>query len=302
MTNVNKWSLTAANNSSADGDLWQEGQSAASVNNSARDNMAAVAAYRDDIAGALTSSGSGSAYTVTTNSSNADAQALRKGFKLAIRVHTTNTSTAPTLAVDGGTAKVIKKNGGAIASSDLKANGIYDFYGSSATYEVGAAITAAAGATPLFDGTEASTPIASGDFIYFTDVSDSSGSKKATLGSAITNSSAAKLDVENQILTGGVQVTSKSLGKSSGGTLTLDLGDRPLQHYTNGGAHTLAPSSKKGSALIEITNDSSAGAITTTGWNTVDGTAFSTTSGDIFLCHASVNQTKSYLNVAKVSS
>jgi FlaG/FlaF family flagellin (archaellin) len=107
----------------------------------------------------------------------------------------------------------------------------------------------------------------------------------------------ADLAVENQPLTGGVAVTSKSLGTVTTGTLTLDMGARPLQHYTNGGAHTLAPGTVNGSALIDITNDGSAGAITTSGWTMASGDAFTTTNGHKFRCHASVGTGGSLLIV-----
>lgn len=110
-------------------------------------------------------------------------------------------------------------------------------------------------------------------------------------------STAAKLNVENQPLTGGVTVTSKDLGTVSSGTLTLDMGDRPQQHYTNNGAHTLAPGSVVGSCLLDITNGASAGAITTSGWTLVDGDSFTTTNGHKFRCHASVGNAGSLLIV-----
>ena len=107
----------------------------------------------------------------------------------------------------------------------------------------------------------------------------------------------AKLAVEDQTLTGGARVTSKDLGTISSGTVTPDPGDRPLQHYINGGAHTLAPGGNTGSYLLDITNNSSAGAITTSGWTKVSGDAFTTTNGHKFRCHCSVGDAGSYLVV-----
>ena len=63
-----KWSTTAANNATADATInWAEGQAPSSVNDSARAEMAAVAKFRDDIAGAITTGGTSTAYTVTSN-------------------------------------------------------------------------------------------------------------------------------------------------------------------------------------------------------------------------------------------
>lgn len=109
----------------------------------------------------------------------------------------------------------------------------------------------------------------------------------------------ARLDQENQPLTGGATVTSKDLGEISSGTVTLDMGDRPLQHYINAGAHTLAPGSVKGACMLDITNDPSgaAGAVTVSGWTHTAGDSLTTTSGDKFRCHCSVGEAGSLLVV-----
>lgn len=107
----------------------------------------------------------------------------------------------------------------------------------------------------------------------------------------------ADLTVEDQILTDGVIVTSKDLGTIASGTVTPDPGDRPAQHYTNGGAHTLAPSSNVGSLLLDVTNNASAGAITTSGFTKVSGDLFTTTNGHKFRCHISIGTAGSLLQV-----
>ena len=113
----------------------------------------------------------------------------------------------------------------------------------------------------------------------------------------VASSGAAMLGTENQSLAGGVSVTSKSLGTKTSGTLTLGMGARPLQNYINGGAHTLAPGTIKGSCLLDITNNASAGAIATPGWTKVDGDSFTTTNGDKFRCSCSVGVNGSLLIV-----
>ena len=102
---------------------------------------------------------------------------------------------------------------------------------------------------------------------------------------------------EDIALTGGVIVTSKSLGTITTGTVTPDPGDRPQQHYTNGGAHTLGVSANAGSILLDITNDASAGAITTSGFTKVTGDSFTTTDGHKFRCHISIGNGGSLLQV-----
>lgn len=102
---------------------------------------------------------------------------------------------------------------------------------------------------------------------------------------------------EDQVLQGGYSVVSKNLGTIASGTLTPDPGDRPMQHYTNNGAHTLAPGAVGGHYLLDITNAASAGAITTAGWTKVAGDSFTTTNGHKFRCHCSIGQAGSLLDV-----
>lgn len=112
-------------------------------------------------------------------------------------------------------------------------------------------------------------------------------SRKASITNITDGLSLAKLDVEGQTLTGGVAVTPKDLGEATTGTVTLDLGDRPMQLLENGGAFTLAPGTVQGSILLDVVNNASAGAITVSGWTKVEG-SFDTTDGNGFRCHCSL--------------
>lgn len=105
--------------------------------------------------------------------------------------------------------------------------------------------------------------------------------------------------VENQACTGGCTVTEKALSNpTNGSTVTLDMGDRPIQTYTNNVAgHTLAPGTVHGMCLVDITNGASAGTITTSGWTKKSGDAFTTTNGHKFRCHCSVGTAGSLLVV-----
>jgi hypothetical protein len=97
-----KWSQTAGTNANADPHInWAEGQAPSSINDSARAMMAGLAQYRDDISGLVTTGGSSTAYTATTNQGLAATP--NDGQILAITVNATN-GVAPTLAADGGTA------------------------------------------------------------------------------------------------------------------------------------------------------------------------------------------------------
>jgi len=107
------------------------------------------------------------------------------------------------------------------------------------------------------------------------------------------------LDAPSQPVTGGATVAALALNSGSpvtSGTLTLDMGARPFQAYTNGGAHTLAPGTPLGYCILDITNDGSAGAITTSGWTKVVG-SFTTTNGHKFRCSCSVGAAGSLLSI-----
>lgn len=101
-----EWSLTAANNATADSKInWAEGMSPSSVNDSARAMMAALAAQRDDISGLLATSGTATAYTVTTKQ-GVQTPTPVDGQMISVRFHATN-GVNSTLSADGGTARAI---------------------------------------------------------------------------------------------------------------------------------------------------------------------------------------------------
>jgi hypothetical protein len=106
-----KWSRTAGTNATADGSInWAEGQAPSSVNDSARAMMAAAAKFRDDIAGAIVTGGTSSAYTVSSYQVF-DTLAHLDGGMIAFSPHTTSAATPPngvTLNVDGLGAKPLR--------------------------------------------------------------------------------------------------------------------------------------------------------------------------------------------------
>jgi hypothetical protein len=78
------------------------------------------------------------------------------------------------------------------------------------------------------------------------------------------NTSMAALNVADQTVTGGANVT--TLGLSTG-NITVDCGSRPTQSITNGGAFTITAPAADGSCLLLVTNNGSAGAITFSGFS-----------------------------------
>lgn len=121
------WSKTAGSNATADASVnWAEGMAPSAVNDSARAMMASVAKWRDDNNGSLTTGGTSTAYTVSTNQSFASLAALDKQT-LTLTMSATN-GAAPTLNVDGLGAKAIyNSNGAAIGAGTLVSGAPYSF-------------------------------------------------------------------------------------------------------------------------------------------------------------------------------
>lgn len=102
-----KWSQTASADATADSTInWAEGQSPASVNDSARAMMAAIAKYRDDAAGAIVTSGTSTAYAVNTYQVFQSLAQLN-GQIVAFTPHVTNGATV-TLSVDSLGARPLR--------------------------------------------------------------------------------------------------------------------------------------------------------------------------------------------------
>src|SRR5262249_26062858 len=102
-----KWSRTAANNATAHGWIsWAEGQAPSPVNDSARAMMAAASKYRDDVAGAIATAGTGTAYTLASFQVF-DTLAHMDGAMIAFTAHAGNGG-ACTLNVDGLGAKPLR--------------------------------------------------------------------------------------------------------------------------------------------------------------------------------------------------
>lgn len=102
-----RWSQTAASNATADASInWQEGQAPSSVNDSARAMMASAAKFRDDIAGAIVTGGTSTAYTVASYQVF-DSLAHLSGQIIAFTPHTTSGATV-TLNVDGLGARPLR--------------------------------------------------------------------------------------------------------------------------------------------------------------------------------------------------
>jgi len=85
------------------------------------------------------------------------------------------------------------------------------------------------------------------------------------------------------VLTAGFADTPYNAGTKSSGTFTPDEANGNMQYCVNGGAFTLAPPINNCTLILQITNNASAGAITTSGFTKVAGAAPGTTNGDDFV-------------------
>ena len=103
-----KWSQIASSDATADPTInWAEGQAPSSINDSARAMMAATAKYRDDIAGAIVTGGTSTAYTVSSYEAF-DALLHLNGQMIAFTPHATNGAGPVTLNVDSLGAKPLR--------------------------------------------------------------------------------------------------------------------------------------------------------------------------------------------------
>lgn len=98
---VYTWSKTAANNATFDNTVnWSEGQSPSSINDSARAMMASTAKWRDDISGSIVTTGTSTAYIVSSNQ-DFDSKTDFDGQLIAFTPHATNGAGPVTMTVDG---------------------------------------------------------------------------------------------------------------------------------------------------------------------------------------------------------
>lgn len=93
------------------------------------------------------------------------------------------------------------------------------------------------------------------------------------------SSTVAALNIANQTLAGGVNVTSQT---RTTGNVTATCGLRPLQYITNSGAFTLTAPTSDGSCIMLVTNDGSAGSITFSGFSVGSSTGDSLSTANTY--------------------
>lgn len=122
---IHAWSTTAASNANSDvNQNWAEGQTPASLNNSARALLAALAAFYDTLGGGITYGGSANAYTAT-NASVGAWSAYAEGLIIGLEANHSNTGAA-TINVDAlGAKSIVKGASTALVANDIISGGFY---------------------------------------------------------------------------------------------------------------------------------------------------------------------------------
>ena len=234
------------------------------------------------------------------------------GSKFWVRIARTQNSlaTAPVEDLIQVAATVSYKwnKSGNVNLNDLSIGGTFGFDGNTITGLSGIGVT-----IPTLAGsfTTGDVPVfsANGDFEPATGIpftTSGTGATLATTDGTHTNGAIAAYDVDGNLTPAGADLTltnpkathaSADQGTKSSGTFTPVYTAGNMQDAVNGGAHTLAPQSGDGSILIIYTNNGSAGAIDTSGYDAVKGDALTTTDTDQFLLTSMVINGVSVLTV-----
>lgn len=96
-----------------------------------------------------------------------------------------------------------------------------------------------------------------------------------------------------------VVASSYNGGTKTTGTFTPDVANGNSQEVINGGAFTLAAPTTSGvyTMMVKITNNASAGAVTLSGFDVLEGNAFTTVNADVFLVYITKHGTHSLATV-----
>ncbi len=156
---------------------------------------------------------------------------------------------------------------GAIMDGDFSSNGLMKRDGA------GSYSTAASGTDYA--------PATSGSAILKGDGSGGFADAVAGTDYEAANADILKAD-EYDTLTQGYDTTADDDGTQSSGTYTPTADGGNIKSIINGGAFTLDPPTNEGTIIVEMTNNGSAGTVTTSGFTVVKGDSLTTTNGDDF--------------------
>ena len=144
----------------------------------------------------------------------------------------------------------------------------------------------------VLDGTDGSSSNANDNVVMDGTDSDSTNAEDNLLYEENTGDM-----LQSLILTDGYAGTDFDLGTNSSGTETLDFSNGNFQKGVNNGAHTLAPQATTSTIVVQYTNDSSAGSLTTSGYTKVTGDTVTTTNGHDFMMYSTVLNSFKHLHV-----
>lgn len=190
------------------------------------------------------------------------------------------TALLATLVADGDSIARLDDGGGFVRMTDAERNKLAalanNFKG------VHASLAALSGSVSGAAGDWAIISVPGGDATFAVWDSDATVPAWIDTGSSLP-ASVLKSDT-SATLTVGYKATAYNAGTKSTGTFTPDPANGNLQRYVNGGAHTLAAPTAAGDypITIQIVNDGSAGTITMSGFDLVDGSSLTTTNGHKF--------------------
>ena len=133
MAKPNTWSENASLNADADSTInFVEGQAANTLNNSCRGVMAGVAGFKKDISGQLISTGSATAFALTTYATYDN---LLDGERFRFRAHITNTGASTATINFLPSVTIVRISGAALQAGDIKVGEIYELiYVSASTH------------------------------------------------------------------------------------------------------------------------------------------------------------------------
>lgn len=125
MSIVSSWSTTAASNNSTPPDGFPEGMAAADFNNAAREVMAAVKTWQNQLHATVIAAGTADVLTLTYTPAPA---AYVSGMRRCFYKNGSDNTTAVTLNVNSlGAKAVVKRDGStALSAADMKANALYE--------------------------------------------------------------------------------------------------------------------------------------------------------------------------------
>src|SRR5690554_6540330 len=125
MADINLWSVDAENNNMTPPHGWPEGMNYSAVNDAARESMAAIKRWFDDISGKLDATGQANLYAVTLN---AGYSSYFRGMAFRCKIPATNTG-ASTINVNAiGPRNIVRADGSALEAGMLRQGHAYSFY------------------------------------------------------------------------------------------------------------------------------------------------------------------------------